>query len=89
MASTLLFELGLVQPILPELLPMKGWQHVLAVLDFLGPEPSFPLAFATLLHEIGADKADDICLRLKLSNSERERTVWLIDQQRASPSLGP
>src|SRR5205814_1723909 len=56
----------LVGPILPELLPMKGlpqgpphaptgdlWDHVLAVLDRLGDGPSFPLALATLLHDVG------------------------------------
>src|SRR5262249_19834324 len=62
----LLNELGLVGPILPELLPMKGlpqglpgapsgdlWDHVLRVLELLGPEVSFPLAMATLLHDVG------------------------------------
>jgi poly(A) polymerase len=29
------------------------WEHVLRVLDHLGPAPSFPLAFAALLHDIG------------------------------------
>src|SRR5262249_35995262 len=111
---TLLDELGLVGPILPELLPMKGlpqgppdaptgdlWAHVLRVLDLLGPEPSFPLAFAALLHDVGkprtvgrtperytfyyhehvgARMASDVCLRLKLSNVERERVVWLVEK---------
>jgi poly(A) polymerase len=62
----LLYETGLAAAILPELLPMKGlpqgppdapsgdlWDHVLRVLDLLGPEPSFPLAFAALLHDVG------------------------------------
>ena len=62
----LLDELGLAAVILPELLPMKGlpqgppcaptgdlWDHVLRVLDRLGPEPSFPLAFGALLHDVG------------------------------------
>jgi putative nucleotidyltransferase with HDIG domain len=79
----LFVDLGLAQPILPELLPMKGlpqglprpdapalpppgmpgsptaegtldlWEHVLRVLDLLGPNPSFPLAMAGLLHDIG------------------------------------
>jgi poly(A) polymerase len=56
----------LVQSILPELLEMKGlpqgpphaptgdlWEHVLKVLELLGDEPSFPLAFAALLHDVG------------------------------------
>lgn len=110
----LLFELGLVEPILWELLPMKHqpqglpeaptgnlWDHTLAVLDFLGPQPSFPLALATLLHDVGkprvvgrtpdrytfyshehvgARMANDLSLRLKLSNDERERIVWLVEK---------
>jgi tRNA nucleotidyltransferase/poly(A) polymerase len=63
---TLMYELGLVAALLPELLPMKGlpqgppgaptgdlWDHVLRVLDLLGSEPSFPLALAALLHDVG------------------------------------
>lgn len=110
----LLYELGLVKPILPELLPMKGfpqgppaapvcdlWDHVMTVLVKLGPEPSFSLAMATLLHDIGKPRtvgrtperytfhyhehvgarlADEISLRLKLSNAERERIVWLVEK---------
>ncbi len=62
----LLLDLGLVESILPELLPMKGlpqglpsqptgdlWGHVMNVLDFIGPSPSFPLALGTLLHDVG------------------------------------
>jgi len=62
----LMLDLGLVTPILPELLPMKGlpqglpaaptgdlWDHVMAVLDNIGPAPSFPLAMGTLLHDVG------------------------------------
>jgi poly(A) polymerase len=62
----LLYDLGLAAAILPEILPMKGlpqgppgaptgdlWTHVLRVLDLLGSEPSFPLALAALLHDIG------------------------------------
>jgi poly(A) polymerase len=29
------------------------WDHVVRVLDLLGPAPSFPLAFAALLHDVG------------------------------------
>ncbi len=76
-------DLSLAEPILPELLPMRGlpqglprpdspalpplgqpglpaadgaldlWEHVLRVLDNLGPAPSFPLAMAALLHDVG------------------------------------
>ena len=110
----LLLDLGLAAPILPELLPMKGlpqglpekptgdlWDHVMRVMELLGPEPSFPLAMGALLHDVGkpgtagrsatkftfyhhehvgARMADDIALRLKLSNAERERIVWLVEK---------
>jgi poly(A) polymerase len=113
-ALNLLFDLRLLQAILPELVPMKVlpqglpaapsgylWDHVMAVLDFLGEEPSFPLALAALLHDVGKPRvvgrtpdrytfyhhehvgarlADEICERLKLSNDERARTVWLVEK---------
>jgi poly(A) polymerase len=62
----LMDDLGLVEPILPELATMKGlpqgppaaptgdlWHHVLKVMELLGPSPSFPLAMAALLHDVG------------------------------------
>ena len=110
----LMGDLGLVEPILPELIPMKGlpqgppsaptgdlWNHVLSVLEKLGPEASFPLAMAALLHDVGKPRtvgrtpdkytfyyhehvgarlADEIALRLRLSNDERERIVWLVEK---------
>lgn len=110
----LLDELGLVEPVLPELLPMQGlpqgppsaptgdlWGHTLRVLDLLGPAPSFPLALAALLHDVGKPQtagrtpdrytfyghehvgariADALCARLRLSNADRERTVWLVER---------
>jgi poly(A) polymerase len=125
----LFLDLGLAEPLLPELLPMCGlpqglpradgpalpppgqpghaapardlWEHVLRVLDLLGPAPSFPLAFAALLHDVGKPRtvgrtperytfyghehvgrrvAGDVCLRLKLSNDERERVEWLVEK---------
>src|SRR5207253_10176281 len=61
-----LYDLGLADAVLPELLPMKGlpqgppeaptgdlWDHVLRVLELAGPQVSFPLAFAALLHDVG------------------------------------
>ena len=66
-----------------------------------GPEPSFPLALAALLHDVGKRRtvgrtpdrytfyyhehvgrrmAAEICLRLKLSNEERERVEWLVEK---------
>jgi poly(A) polymerase len=64
-AMNLLWDLGLVPPLLPELVPMRGlpqgrpdapngdlWDHVMRVLDHLH-DPSFPLALAALLHDVG------------------------------------
>jgi poly(A) polymerase len=110
----LLWETGLVRPILPELVPMKGlpqgppaapngdlWDHVVRVLDALPRAPSVPLAFAALFHDIGKPRTvgrtperytfyyhehvgsrmtSDICRRLKLSNSERDRIEWLVEK---------
>jgi poly(A) polymerase len=110
----LLYDTGLCAAVLPELLPMRGlpqgppkaptgdlWGHVMRVLECLGPEPSFPLALAALLHDVGkprtvgrtpdrytfyyhehvgARMAAEICLRLKLSNAERDRVQWLVEK---------
>lgn len=110
----LLHDLGLAAAILPEILPMKGlpqglpgaptgdlWDHVMAVLDRLPMDASFPLAFAALLHDVGKPRtvgrtpdrytfyyhehvgarlADEIGHRLRLSNAERERVVWLVEK---------
>jgi poly(A) polymerase len=110
----LLHDLGLAAVILPEIVPMKGlpqgppgaatgdlWDHVLRVLDLLGADVPFTLAFAALLHDVGKPRtvgrtpdrytfyyhehvgcrlASEICLRLKLSNAERERIEWLVEK---------
>ncbi len=62
----LLDELGLIKPLLPEMLPLKNtphregqvghdtlWVHIGKVLAQLGDSASFPLALAALLHETG------------------------------------
>jgi len=61
-----MLETGLVAHLLPPLVALKGvhlgtpiqpegdlWDHVRQVLDLLPSEPSFPLAFAALLHDVG------------------------------------
>jgi poly(A) polymerase len=65
-AMNLMHDVGMVAVVLPELLEMKElpqgrpqaptgdlWEHVMRVLDELGPTPSFPLAMAALLHDVG------------------------------------
>jgi poly(A) polymerase len=62
----LLHNTGLIAAVLPELLEMRDlpqgpphaptgdlWGHTMRVLELLGPDPSFPLAFAALLHDVG------------------------------------
>ncbi len=64
--ARLLEETGLAEAILPEIREMQGvpqgpphaptgdlWDHTLRVLELLGGTPSFPLAFAALLHDVG------------------------------------
>lgn len=62
----LLLDLKLLETILPELLLMRGlpqgppaaptgdlWDHVLRVLEFIGDDVPFSLAFGALLHDVG------------------------------------
>ncbi len=69
-AMELALDTGLVAAILPDLLPMKGmflgnpvrpegdlWDHTMLVLRLLPAEPSFPLALAALLHDVGKPQA--------------------------------
>ena len=78
------------------------------VLDLLGPEPSFPLAFAALLHDVGKPRtvgrtADRYTFyhhehvgaawperfaRLKLSNAESDRIVWLVEKHQILADAG-
>ncbi len=83
----LFVELGLAAVWMPELLLLRGdpdqWSHILKMLDLLGSEASFPLALAALLQGLGRTKATEICQRLKLSNDERERVEWLVENGQA------
>jgi poly(A) polymerase len=112
-AMQLALETGLLATVLPPVAAMKGlfqgkpiqpqgdlWDHTMLVLENLPPEPSFPLAFAALLHDVGkpstfaihegrytfhnheqegARIAECLCRKLKISNSVRERIVWLVE----------
>jgi poly(A) polymerase len=92
------------------------WEHTMLVLQLLGDawrktidqlgldnadtEPSFALAFGTLLHDVGkpatmgrkgdrltfyhhehvgCQLASAICRRLRLSNADRQRVEWLVE----------
>jgi poly(A) polymerase len=101
---TLCRDSGLLDVIVPELkaadgiggLPaasaddIRGFEASLHMLHLLD-EPRFELALAALLHMLPAEPTvRDICLRLKLSNEEKDRTVWLVahqDDLRAAPEF--
>ena len=66
LAMDLALDLGLVAAILPPLVEMRGlfqgkpmqpegdlWDHTMLVLRLLPPNPSFTLAFAALVHDVG------------------------------------
>lgn len=103
-AMDLAHSVGLIAATLPPLAPLATipeptagdlWSHTLRVLGRLPESPSFPLAFAALVHETGPgatpESARDVALALstslKLSNADRDRTAWLVAHQRSL--LGP
>jgi poly(A) polymerase len=114
-ALEMLRTTGLLRHILPEAAAMEGvpqppeyhpegdvWTHTKLALDTL-QEPSFELALAVLLHDIGkpptivradrirfnnhdrvgADMSARIADRLKLSNEQKDRVVWLVQKHLA------
>lgn len=88
-AVKLLRDFGLIEPILPELLPSltqaaglpAAWDKTVRMVELLGLESSFPLAFATLLHSLRAGQVEEIADRLRLSSAEKTRAVWLVEHQ--------
>jgi poly(A) polymerase len=65
-AMSLAMDVGLIAAIMPKLVRARGlfqgkpvqpqgdlWDHILLVLDLLPADPSFPLAFSALLHDVG------------------------------------
>lgn len=83
-AVELVQDLGLLRIIFPELDEIartSGWNDVLKQLELMD-HPSFELALTALVKSLAAKPdAYDICRRLKLSNEEVERIVWLIAHQ--------
>ena len=60
----------------------KRDDEVMLVMLSLLDAPSFELAFASLLHSLPARPAVyDVCRRLRLSNDETDRIVWLVAHQ--------
>ena len=87
-AIALARDVGLLDAILPEVASLIGderWERTMRVLDALPESPSLPLSMAALLHQADSEcsrgTADAVSRRLKRSNSEREKIVWLVDLQ--------
>lgn len=78
----------LLEVMFPELTAVihnrNDWETTLDALGALD-QPSFELALTVLLQGVavreGTSAVDDICRRLKLSNAERERVIWLLSHQ--------
>lgn len=79
----LLREVDLVEQLFPELMTRPTWDGVVALLDAFPPIVSFPLAFAAVLQSLSVETAADVCKRLRLSNAELDRVVWLVERRDA------
>ena len=77
-------EMRLLRIVIPELDPLQRsseWNETLRRLELLD-HPGFELAFAAVLMSLAAKPTvNDICRRLKLSNDEIDRIVWLCAHQ--------
>ena len=80
-AVELCADVGLLSVILPESSELANDEPTLAMLSLLDV-PSFELAFSALLHSLTTKPTvHDVCRRLKLSNDETDRIVWLVAHQ--------
>jgi poly(A) polymerase len=89
-AVELCADLGLFSVVFPELGTDVPPEPTLRAISLLS-EPSFELALAALLGTLPAMPAvNAICRRLRLSNDETERIVWLVahrDELRDAPQM--
>lgn len=70
-----LSELKLLQHILPEAERLLGREPIAA--DELPVNASVELKWTALLYEAGTDGVTECCNRLKFSNTQKEKVVWL------------
>ncbi len=75
-AVRLFAEVGLVTPVLPEIVP--SFEESLRVLQSLSGQVSFELAFSALVLSVSPEVVEGIARRLRLSNEESERIGWLV-----------
>ena len=84
----LLLETGLAAVILPEVVPSdenlgEEFERSLRVIDRF-KSPGFSLVLAGLLHNrVDAADAEKVCRRWRLSNRQRDRVVWLVENHLA------
>jgi poly(A) polymerase len=71
----LLADVGLLTPLLPEVADVS---MTVRVLESLRADTQFPLGLAAILQDLDSRTAGGVCLRLKLSNAERDRIEWLV-----------
>ena len=78
-ALTLARDLGLLRVLFPDwpTESIDAWQPVLARLSRL-VSPGFPLALASLWHDLAPEVVHDLGRGLRLSNDEIGQTVWLV-----------
>lgn len=80
----LLADFGLLESVLPEAnRDPAEWGRTSAAVAALPAGASFELAFAALLRGVPPKAVTNLCKRLRLSNDELDRVVWLC-QHRAS-----
>ncbi len=72
---------GLAETLIPELTPLvqdaTGWNRTLLRLEQLF-QPSFPLALAAWLLDLGPETTASVGERWRLANLETERVTWLV-----------
>jgi poly(A) polymerase len=76
-------DAGLALPIFPEVASTESWKRAPAVLEQFGEPVSFPLALAGILFSIDPKIVATIADRLRLSNVDKERLVWLVGRHAA------
>ncbi len=77
-------EIGLVEHVLPEVSQHpEEWGRTTSSVARMPPGTSFELAFAALLRGIGLKAVATLCKRLRLSNDEHDRVLWLCTHRTA------
>jgi tRNA nucleotidyltransferase/poly(A) polymerase len=80
----LLAEFGLLEPLLPEVNRDAGeWERTCQAISAFPPEASFEVAFSALLRGVPPKAITALCKRLRLSNDELDRVVWLCTHRTA------